>query len=282
MCKLVDKLEDRKVILFMEKINFLSKINLGLATVLILILLCASNSYGKTQPYKAGDIVQNNLEFNSGKTIIPLPDNEKYVIGVVKKSTSKGVATAMHDLMLYHTNEKNELIKAIRVTITASTSTWWKTPKSCKSDRPFLQGSYVKGKTFNCWYLGHGSTALSSNKIKPNSFWGLVRKYQIDSRIIMPDIVVNEYHQYASTNHKNKYHVVNIHHNPLAHGMEPSTGKNFETADYNPTKIIKFPKKEKFMNDLIKTSAVYHKAFESSIGVKERQRVNTSKYISSN
>ena len=42
----------------MEKINFLSKINLGLATVLILILLCASNSYGKTQPFKAGDIVQ--------------------------------------------------------------------------------------------------------------------------------------------------------------------------------------------------------------------------------
>ena len=108
----------------------------------------------------------------------------------------------MHDLMLYHTNEKNELIKAIRITITASTSTWWSTPKGCKSDRPFFQGSYVKGKTFNCWYIGHGSTALSASTIKPNSFWGLVRKYQKESRIIMPDIVVNEYHRYASTNHK--------------------------------------------------------------------------------
>ncbi len=277
----MDKLEDREVILCMEKINRLSKINLGFATVLFLTLLCASNSYGKTQPYKAGDIVQNNLEFNSGKTIIPLPDNEKYVVGVVKKKTSSA-ATAMYNLMLYHTNEKNVLIKAIRVTITASTSTWWKTPKSCKSDRPFFQGSYTKGKTFNCWYIGHGSTALSGSKITPKSFWGLVRKYQKDSRIIMPDILVNEYHQYASTNHKNKYHAVNIYHNPIVHGMEPSAGKNFETADYNPTKIMRFPKKEKFMNDLIKTSAVYHKAFEDSIGVKERQRVNTSKYISSN
>ena len=98
----------------------------------------------------------------------------------------------------------------------------------------------------------------------------------------MPDIVVNEYHRYASTNHRNKYHTVNIHHNPIVHGMEPSIGKSFSTADYNPTKIIKFPKKEKFMKDLIKTSAKYHKAFEDSIGIKERQRVDTSKYISSN
>ena len=36
------------------------------------------------------------------------------------------------------------------------------------------------------------------------------------------------------------------------------------------------------MKDLIKTSAKYHKAFEDSIGIKERQRVDTSKYISSN
>ena len=266
----------------MQKLNRLSTISLTLVFVLIWTLICTSNSFGKTQPYKVGDIVQNKLEFNSGKTIIPLPDDEKYVVGVVKKTTSKGAPTTMHDLMLYNTNEKNLLIKAIRVTITASTSTWWKTPKSCKSDRPFFQGSYVKGKTFNCWFIGHGSTALSSDKIKPKSFWGMVRKYQKESRIIMPDIVVNEYHQYASTNHKNKYHVVNIHHNPIVHGMEPSTGKSFSTADYNPTKIIKFPKKEKFMKDLIKTSAKYHKAFEDSIGIKERQRVDTSKYISSN
>ena len=266
----------------MQKLNRLSTISLTLVFVLIWTLICTSNSFGKTQPYKAGDIVQNKLEFNSGKTIIPLPDDEKYVVGVVKKTTSKGAPTTMHDLMLYNTNEKNVLIKAIRVTITASTSTWWKTPKSCKSDRPFFQGSYVKGKTFNCWFIGHGSTALSSDKIKPKSFWGMVRKYQKESRIIMPDIVVNEYHQYASTNHKNKYHVVNIHHNPIVHGMEPSTGKSFSTADYNPTKIIKFPKKEKFMKDLIKTSAKYHKAFEDSIGINERQRVDISKYISSN
>ncbi len=266
----------------MEKVNRISIIILGLAFVLTLTLFCSSYSYGKTQPYKAGDIVQNNLEFNSGKTIIPLPDDEKYVVGVVKKSISKGAATAIYDLMLYHTNKKNELIKAIRVSITAPTSTWWNTPKACKSDRPFFQGSYAKGKTFNCWYVGHGSTALSSSKIKPKSFWGLVRKYQLDKRIIMPDIVVNTYHVYASNNHKNRYHRVDIHHNPIVNGMEPSTGKSFETADYNPTKVIKFPKKEKFMNDLVKRSAAYHKAFEDSIGVRDRQRVNTSKYISAN
>ena len=247
--------------------------------IIFLSLFWSTSSFGKTQPYEVGDIVQNNLEFNSGKTLIPLPDNEKYVVGVTKKTTSKGAPTTMYDLMLYHTNEKNVLIKAVRVTITASTSTWWKTPKGCKSERPFFQGSYVKGKTFNCWFLGHGSTALSSKDITSRSFWGQVRKYQRESRIIMPDIVVNEYHQYASTNHKNRYHVVNIHHNPIVHGMEPSTGKDFETADYNPTKIMRFPKKEKFMKDLIKSSAIYHRAFEDAIGVKDRQRTNTSDFI---
>jgi len=247
--------------------------------IIILSMFWFNTSFGEAQPYKVGDIVKTKLEFNSGNTIIPLPNDGEYLVGVTKKTISKGAPTAMYDLMLYQTTKDNVLKKSIRITVTARTPTSWTIPKACKSDKPFFQGSYVKGKTFNCWYTGHGSTALSSKKTKPKSFYGQVRKYQLDNRIIMPDIVVNEYHLYASNNHKNRYHKVIIFHNPVVRGIEESKGKSFSTADYNPTKIMKYPKKEKFIKDITKSSAIYHKAFEDSIGVRERQRVNTSQFI---
>ena len=38
--------------------------------IIILSMFWFNTSFGETQPYKAGDIVQTKLEFNSGNTII--------------------------------------------------------------------------------------------------------------------------------------------------------------------------------------------------------------------
>ena len=234
----------------------------------------------KYQPHKIGDKFEGYIDVAKGKYRIPLPEG-KFVLTVAHKWRTKNTGTSIYGLFLVQ-QDGNTFKKIVNLQFSRPTTTWWLTPKTCKRTNMFFIEKYLKGKTYNCWFINHHGLEITSNKIKPNSYHGKIRDYFINSNIIKPNFSIYSGHLYASPRHKNMSFRVEYHVNPLKEGMSEVKKTQWKFSDYNIVNIKKFPKKEKYLEEYVQRTAVFQKLIEENISVRPEHQLNTSKYISQN
>lgn len=117
---------------------------------------------------------------------------------------------------------------------------------------------------------------LTSNKIKKDSYVGKVKDYVLTNKIIIPNICIYSQHLYSSPRHKNVFFLIRYYENPELSGVPKAEAKNWDQSEYQPVRIIQYPKKQAFMENYIIKSANYQKNFEDSIGILPEHRLDTS------
>jgi len=234
----------------------------------------------KYQPHKIGDKFEGYIDVGKGKYRIPLPEG-KFELTVTHKQREKNTGTSIYSLLLVQ-QDGNTFKKIVNLRFSRPINTWWNTPKTCKRTNMFFIEKYVKGKTYNCWFINHHGLEFTSNKIKPNSYAGKIRDYYINSNIIKPSFSIYSGHLYASPRHKNVFFRVEYYVNPVKEGMPDVKKTQWKFSDYNITNIKKFPKKKKYLEEYVQRTAVFQKLLEENLGIRPEHKLNTSKYISQN
>jgi len=148
--------------------------------IVVLGLLLTANAYaGKYNPYKVGDIVENEVVFGK-KDKFPLPPG-KFTVSVILKKKE------FNDMMLYQYDENGVVRWAINVMGTGRTQwEWWNPPDWCKRTNVYFIKKKIANKKYACWMVNHSRSDIADNK----GFWKEVRDYEIANSIKNPDIFV--------------------------------------------------------------------------------------------
>ena len=246
-----------------------------LLLIVILSLLWCSTSYAATSyhNYAEGDIVENVLVFGKKSDIkIPLPEG-KWEVGAIHMRRTKGTRTKIHEVALFQF--KDDTYKgAVLINVSEKVNGYWVTPKWCKRKSVYFIKTNVSGKNYNCWFVNHFRTSMS------HEAKGIDKKivdYLVNKRIKIPDIAIYSQHESArqskGINIFMQYFV-----NPELEGIDPPIGLDWNTSEYQKTKVFNHPKKEKFLNDYIKRSAQLQATFEELNNFKPKRRIDTSEY----
>ena len=250
----------------------MKKIVLGL----VLSLLWSKVSYAASKYYNfsEGDTVENQLVFGKKSNIkIPLPDG-KWEIGAIVTKRTKNTRTKVHEVALFQFKDNTYKSAAVIKVSERIRDGKWNVPKWCKRNNVFFIKKKISGDNYNCWYVNHFRTSMS-HKAK-----GIDKKivaYLVNKRIKIPDIAIFSQHSSVRKS-KGVWIFMQYFTNPELEGMEPPIGLNWDTSEYQKTKVFNYPKKEKFLNDYIKRSAQWQIAFEELNDFKPKRRIDTSEF----
>ena len=236
-----------------------------LGILLICLLNCNISFAAKLNPYKEGDIVENELIFMN-KYKIPLPEG-KFEI-VVKDKQGK-----FHDLYLYQEDQNGKSRWEINVYISRPAETWWIPGKFCKRKDIYFNQSKLGNKTHHCWVINHTRSDMSDT----SGFWGKVRDWVIKEKIITSDILVYSQHEYQTLNRR--LIGMTYYYNPEVDGLPPPKNLTWDTSEFHMSKVHMFPEHEAFLEKFKSVSATFVKRFNELNNIRESISLNPSKYI---
>ena len=90
----------------------------------------------------------------------------------------------------------------------------------------------------------------------------------------IPKILISNRHFYMSPFHGGRTVAFSLDRNPEFFGVGKTLIGDENNSEYHKTNLGKYPKKKKFVNDIIQKSFVYHKNFEKKLKVKEYQKLD--------
>ena len=227
------------------------------------IIFC-NVSLAKLNPYKEGDIVENELIF-ANKYKIPLPEGTFEIVATTKKE-------GFHDMMLYQADQNGISRWQIRVYISEPAGTWWNAARFCKRKDLYFNQSKVGNRKHHCWIVNHTRSDLSSSK----GFWGKVRDWIIKEKIIQSDIIVYSSHQYQTSN--KRLIGMSYYYNPEVDGL-PIKNSTWDTSEFHMSRVHKFPEHEAFLKKFISVSASLVKRFNELNNIKESMSLKPTQYI---
>ena len=234
--------------------------------VLGLGMLCCNISFAaKINPYKVGDIVENQLTLGK-KYKVPLPPGK---FEVVVTNLKQG----FHDIMLFQADKNGATRWQIQIWVSKKAQYWWNPPKFCKRKDLYFNKSKLGNRKFHCWIINHTRSELSSGK----GFWGKVRDWIIAERIIQPDIYVYSQHEYQTSD--KRLIGMGYFYNPEVDGVPAPKNIDWETAEYHMSRVHKYPEHEAFLKKFISVSATLVKRFNELNNVKGGLSLNPNQYI---
>tara|TARA_B100000965_G_scaffold384370_1_gene384525 strand:- start:668 stop:1561 length:894 start_codon:yes stop_codon:yes gene_type:complete len=234
--------------------------------IVVLGLWCCNISFAaKLNPYKVGDVVENELIF-ANKYKIPLPEGQFKIVVASKKS-------GFHDLYLYQEDQNGKSRWEINVYISKPAGTWWHPAKFCKRKDVYFNQSKVGNKVHHCWKINHTRSDMSDTA----GFWGKVRDWVIKEKIITSDILVYSRHEYQTFN--KRLIGMSYYYNPEVDGLPPPKNNTWDTSEFHSSKIHMFPEHEAFLKKFKSVSASLVKRFNELNNIKESISLNPSKYI---
>ena len=234
--------------------------------ILVLGLLLSGNAYaGKYNPYKVGDIIENEVVFGK-RDKFPLPPG-KFTVGVIHKKQK------FNDIMLYQEDENGVVRWAVQVMGTGSTQ-WesWKAPKWCKRTNVYFIKKKIGNKTYACWMVNHSRSDIGANK----GFWKEVRDYEIANRKKTPDIFVYSLNTYAK---RSKLYEWSYYYNPELDGVPKPKSLEWDTNEFHMQRVMNYPKHEAFLKKFISISAELRDRFNQLNKVKGKTSLDASTYI---
>ena len=237
-----------------------------LLAILVLGLLLSGNAYaGKYNPYKVGDIIENEVVFGK-RDKFPLPPG-KFTVGVIHKKQE------FNDIMLYQEDENGVVRWAVQVMGTGSTQ-WesWKAPKWCKRTNVYFIKKKIGNKTYACWMVNHTRSDIGANK----GFWKEVRDYEIATNMKNPDIYVFSLNTYAN---KSKLYEWSYYYNPELDGIPKPKSLEWDTNEFHMQRVMNYPKHEAFLKKFISISAELRDRFNQLNKVKGKTSLDASTYI---
>lgn len=104
------------------------------------------------------------------------------------------------------------------------------------------------------------------------SFKNFVKK----NNLKVPKILVSQIHMFYSPTLAGKGLVVYIDRNPEFYGVGKTLNGDESTSEYHKNNLSKFPKKEKFVKEIIQDAFTFHSELEEKFELKEHQRLNLS------
>jgi len=234
--------------------------------ILVLSLLWCNISFAaKLNPYKKGDIVENELVF-ADRYKVPLPEGKFEIVVTHKKQ-------GFHDIWIYQPDQNGNSRWEIHVYISKPAGTWWNASRLCKRKDVYFNQSKLGNKKHHCWIVNHSRTDISTSK----GFWGKVRDWIIKEKIITSDIVVYSQHEYQ-TNNKRLIGMMYAY-NPEVDGLPPPKYTTWNTSEFHVSKVHKFPEHEAFLKKFISVSASFVKRFNELNNIKESISLNPSQFL---
>ena len=100
------------------------------------------------------------------------------------------------------------------------------------------------------------------------------KKFVSDNNLKIPKILISEQHSFYSQLTGGRLQVVYIDRNPEFYANEATLVATEENSEYHKDNLSKYPKKEKFIKNVIEKSYIYHKLFEENLKVRKHQRLN--------
>ena len=89
----------------------------------------------------------------------------------------------------------------------------------------------------------------------------------------IPKILISHQHFYMSPFHGGRTVLVYIDRNPDFFNVGKTVSGDENNSEFHKANLEKFPKKRKFVNDIIQKSFIYHKDLEEKVKVKEHQKL---------
>jgi hypothetical protein len=148
----------------------------------------------------------------------------------------------------------------------------------------YLVKVWTKGASANCLKVRH--IDLQKEMFSPDynyegngyqepyvkgSFKNFVKKRNLD----IPKILISELHMfYSPLVGGGKGSLVYIDRNPELFGVSKTLIGNEANSEYHKNNLSKHPKKEKFVNEIIQKSFIYHKNFEELYKLKKHQKLD--------
>ena len=157
---------------------------------------------------------------------------------------------------------------------------------SC-SDRSeyYFTKLWQKGASANCLKIRHidlmkemyspDYNSEAQGYIEPYyeaSFKNFIKKNNLE----IPKIFISQIHMFYSPTLAGKGMVVYIDRNPEFFGLSKTLNGDERNSEYHKNNLSKFPKKEKFVKEVIQGAFAYHSELEEKFNLKKHQRLNLS------
>ena len=234
--------------------------------IVVLGLLLSGNAYAaKYNPYKVGDIVENEVVFGK-RDKFPLPPG-KFTVGVIHKKKE------FYDMGLYQYDKNGVVRWAVYVMGTGSTQwEYWIPPDWCKRTNVYFIKKKIANKKYACWMVNHSRSDIGANK----GFWKKVRDYEIATSMKGPDIYVFTLNTYAN---KSKLYEWSYYYNPELDGIPKPKSLEWDTNEFHIQKVMNYPKHEAFLKKFISITAELRDRFNQLNKVKGGTALDASTYI---
>ena len=232
---------------------------------LLFIVGFSSSAFANLNPYKKGDIVENEVVYGQ-KIRFPLPPG-KFEVGVVFRERE------FHDTMLYQFDESGVVRWSIHVYSTGRTDwLYWNPGKFCKRSDVYFIKKKIANKKFSCWMVNHTRSDITAEK----GFWKRVRAYEVKNKFNFPDIMVYSKHEYSKGS---KLTGSSYFYNPELDGIPPSNNKEWATNEFHVQRVHQYPEHEKFLNKFKSISASLVSRFNKLNKVKGALTLNAEGHI---
>ena len=147
----------------------------------------------------------------------------------------------------------------------------------------YITHLWRKGGSFNCLKVRH--IDLQKEMFNPDYnpeatgyyepyMMASFKKFVSDNNLKIPKILISEQHMFYSQLTGGRLQVVYIDRNPEFYVNESTLVATEENSEYHKDNLSKYPKKEKFIKNVIEKSYIYHKLFEENLKVRKHQRLN--------
>ena len=150
----------------------------------------------------------------------------------------------------------------------------------------YITHLWKKGGSFNCLKVRH--IDLQKEMFNPDynpEATGYYEPYMVasfkkfvsDNNLKIPKILISEQHMFYSQLTGGRLQMVYIDRNPEFYVNESTLVATEENSEYHKDNLSKYPKKEKFIKNIIEKSYIYHKIFEENLKARKHQRLNLIK-----
>ena len=97
---------------------------------------------------------------------------------------------------------------------------------------------------------------------------------QTIGKLKIPKILISSQHGYMSPSHGGRTQLVYLDRNPEFFNVGKTLIGDENNSEYHQANLTKYPKKKKFIDEIIQQSFIYHRNFEDKLKVKDYQRLD--------